>query len=144
MKSSRKKPLPLATVTTFGISYPTGLFLVSDHSAATQILVHINQHLNETVHCGNGSLIKILYSAVLLLYNFKVISFLLAFILQPLPVVRKFFLRGIYMEELISHSLFYVNQHPFGAQLFEGRLALNPGLNLTWVSFSCVQKHFLG
>ena len=29
------------------------------------------------------------------------------------------------------------------AQLFEGRLALNPGLNLTWVSFSCVQKHFL-
>ena len=31
-----------------------------------------------------------------------------------------------------------------GAQLFEGRLALNPGLNLTRVSFSCVQKHFLG
>ena len=30
------------------------------------------------------------------------------------------------------------------AQLFEGRLALNPGLNLTQVSFSCVQKHFLG
>ena len=30
------------------------------------------------------------------------------------------------------------------AQLFEGRIALNPGLNLTWVSFSCVQKHFLG
>ena len=30
------------------------------------------------------------------------------------------------------------------AQLFEGRLALNPGLNLTLVSFSCVQKHFLG
>ena len=28
------------------------------------------------------------------------------------------------------------------AQLFEGRLALNPGLNLTRVSFSCVQKHF--
>ena len=32
----------------------------------------------------------------------------------------------------------------FRAQLFEGRLALNPGLNLTLVSFSCVQKHFLG
>ena len=31
----------------------------------------------------------------------------------------------------------------FGAQLFEGRLALNPGLNLTRVSFSCVQKYFL-
>ena len=30
------------------------------------------------------------------------------------------------------------------AQLFEGRLALNPGLNLTRVSFSCVLKHFLG
>ena len=30
------------------------------------------------------------------------------------------------------------------AQLFEGRLTLNPGLNLTLVSFSCVQKHFLG
>ena len=30
------------------------------------------------------------------------------------------------------------------AQLFEGRLALNAGLNLTRVSFSCVQKHFLG
>ena len=30
------------------------------------------------------------------------------------------------------------------AQLFEGRLALNLGLNLTRVSFSCVQKHFLG
>ena len=27
------------------------------------------------------------------------------------------------------------------AELFEG---LNPGLNLTQVSFSCVQKHFLG
>ena len=30
------------------------------------------------------------------------------------------------------------------AQLFEGRLVLNPGLNLTQVSFSFVQKHFLG
>ena len=30
------------------------------------------------------------------------------------------------------------------AQLFEGRLALYPGLNLTSVSFSFVQKHFLG
>ena len=32
----------------------------------------------------------------------------------------------------------------FWAQLFEGRLALNPGLNLTRVSISFVQKHFLG
>ena len=30
------------------------------------------------------------------------------------------------------------------AELFEGRLGLNPHLNLTWVSFSCVPKHFLG
>ena len=30
------------------------------------------------------------------------------------------------------------------AQFFEGRLALNLGLNLTLVSFSCAQKHFLG
>ena len=32
---------------------------------------------------------------------------------------------------------------PTRAQLFEGRLAINPGLNLTWVSFPCIQKHFL-
>ena len=30
------------------------------------------------------------------------------------------------------------------AELFEGQLALNPGLKLTRVSFSCIQKHFLG
>ena len=30
------------------------------------------------------------------------------------------------------------------AQWFEGRLALNPGLKLTPVSFSYVKKHFLG
>ena len=30
------------------------------------------------------------------------------------------------------------------AQLFEGRLALNPQLNLTLISFSWVQKHFVG
>ena len=29
-------------------------------------------------------------------------------------------------------------------ELFKARLVLNPGLNLTQVSFSCVQKHFLG
>ena len=31
-----------------------------------------------------------------------------------------------------------------GAQLFEGQLALNPGLNVTRVSLSYVEKHFLG
>ena len=30
------------------------------------------------------------------------------------------------------------------AQLFEDRLALNPGLKLSLVPFSCFQKHFLG
>ena len=30
------------------------------------------------------------------------------------------------------------------AQLFKGQLALNTGLNLTQISFSRVQKHFLG
>ena len=30
------------------------------------------------------------------------------------------------------------------AELFKGWLALNPGLKLTRVSLSCVQKHFLG
>jgi len=30
------------------------------------------------------------------------------------------------------------------AKMFEGRLALNLGLNLTLVSLSCAQKHFFG
>ena len=30
------------------------------------------------------------------------------------------------------------------AQLFEGRLVLNPGLNLIRVSVSFIEKHFLG
>ena len=38
----------------------------------------------------------------------------------------------------------YCGQALTRAQLFEGGLALNPGLNLTRVSFSCVLKHFLG
>ena len=36
------------------------------------------------------------------------------------------------------------NLNQFWAQLFEGQLALNLGLKLTLISFSCVQKHFLG
>ena len=49
--------------------------------------------------------------------------------------------RGSYVREFeLSHSNL-VNR---GAQLFEGLLALNPGLNLTRVSLSGVQKHFLG
>ena len=44
---------------------------------------------------------------------------------------------------------YYANQfislgQELWAQLFEGRLSLNPGLNLTLISFSSFQKHFLG
>ena len=50
--------------------------------------------------------------------------------------------RGIWSTDSKVRAILYsaINR----AQLFEGRLALNPGLNLTRVSFSCVQKHFLG
>ena len=48
----------------------------------------------------------------------------------------------------VSMVKFYVELHQRTAnswsQLFEGRLALNPGLNLTLVSLSCVQTYFLG
>ena len=40
------------------------------------------------------------------------------------------------LHQIVSYSSW--------AQLCEGRLALNPGLNLTCVSFSYVPKHFLG
>ena len=43
-----------------------------------------------------------------------------------------------------GQSIFELGSLFSRAQLFEGRLALNPGLNLTRVSFSFVQKHFLG
>ena len=50
--------------------------------------------------------------------------------------------------KLRKGNYFYCNQTSAVlstyAQLFEGRLGLNPKLNLTWVSFSFVQKHFLG
>ena len=49
--------------------------------------------------------------------------------------------RGSYVREFeLSHSNL-VNR---GVQLFEGILAPNPGLNLTRVSLSCVEKYFLG
>ena len=69
MRSSRKRPLSQAIMTIFGIRCSTRPFLVSGHSATTQSLIHIIQHLNETVHCGNGSLIKIFHSAVWQLYT---------------------------------------------------------------------------
>ena len=46
-------------------------------------------------------------------------------------------------DSLTQNNLLIVPQHTW-AQLFEGRLALNLGLNLTRVSFSFIQKHFLG
>ena len=44
---------------------------------------------------------------------------------------------------IMCHYGFYLPLY-FWAQLFEGQLALKPGLNLTRVSFSFAQKHFLG
>ena len=43
-----------------------------------------------------------------------------------------------------SRTFSHVSCTQIRAQLFEGRLALNPGLKLTLVPFSCFQKHFLG
>ena len=45
-------------------------------------------------------------------------------------------------RSLFVFSIFLDDFSP-RAQLFEGWLALNGRLNLTLVSFSCVQKHFL-
>ena len=47
------------------------------------------------------------------------------------------------MVRKLHYSVWEVHLN-FNDQLFKGRLALNPGLNLTTVSFSSVQKHFLG
>ena len=44
----------------------------------------------------------------------------------------------------VSLLLYFFCAVIIAKELFEGRLALNPRLNLTQVSFSCVQKHFLG
>ena len=54
----------------------------------------------------------------------------------------------IEMRDLPTLSYTSTNEIPSlsytWAQLFGGRLVLNPGLNLTRVSISLVQKHFLG
>ena len=42
------------------------------------------------------------------------------------------------------HAGYLIPSNRTGPSRFEGRLALNPELNLTRVSFSCVQMHFLG
>ena len=52
---------------------------------------------------------------------------------------------GMLVHRRVSPQQFVAGTHLYTwAQLFERRLAFNPGLNLTLVSFSCVQKHFLG
>ena len=51
--------------TPFGITQLEFLFVFKLSWVTTNSLIHISQHLNETAHCANGSLIKILYSAVL-------------------------------------------------------------------------------
>ena len=48
-------------------------------------------------------------------------------------------------SHMIGHCLLpRIQNLAHRAQSLEGRLALNPGLNLTLASFSCFQKHFLG
>ena len=42
------------------------------------------------------------------------------------------------------HEWIEIAKKSIWAQLFEGRLGLNPWLILTLVPFSFVQKHFLG
>ena len=59
MKSPRKRPL-LKRPRSPNWTFPLFLALVSDQSES----LHINQQFNEIAHCANGSLIKILYSAV--------------------------------------------------------------------------------
>ena len=52
---------------------------------------------------------------------------------------------GMLVHRRVSPEQFVASTHLYTwAQLFKSRLAFNPGLNLTLVSFSCVQKHFLG
>ena len=62
------------------------------------------------------------------------------------PYIKRTFCNGIIQIRVIENTYFF-SYHSvvlLWTQLFEGRLALNLGLNLTLVSFSCAQKHFLG
>ena len=61
MKSSRKRPRPLLGLPKW--SFP---LLLSSRKQPLS-LIHVDQHLNETAHSANDSLIKILYNAVLYL-----------------------------------------------------------------------------
>ena len=60
--------------------------------------------------------------------------------------VATIFWHCLYLKLLLMAFAFIFSITPLNnrAELFEGRLALNPGLKLTRVSLSCVQKHFLG
>ena len=62
------------------------------------------------------------------------------------PYIKRTFCKGIIQIRVIENTYFF-SYHSvvlLWTQLFEGRLALNLALNLTPVSFSCAQKHFLG
>ena len=51
----------------------------------------------------------------------------------------------LYLVKLILETLVHCLRNSIpGASCFEGRIALNPGFNLIRVSFSFVQKYFLG
>ena len=63
------------------------------------------------------------------------------YVVYMFPKTSKFLIR---LKEVWKNLLsFHKVVLAYRAQLFEGRLALNPGLTLTRVSFSSVQKHFL-
>ena len=54
------------------------------------------------------------------------------------------YLDGMLVHRRVTPQYYVAGTHLYiWAQLFEGRLALNTGLNLTRVSFSLVQKDFL-
>ena len=58
--------------------------------------------------------------------------------------IQKFCYHGNVALPLLLSVMLILAFQSLWAQLFEGRLALNPGLNLTQVSFSRVQKLFFG
>ena len=75
---------------------------------------------------------------------------------KGIPFVIERYMKGVFPSKMVYKNGkgldpgVYPYKHPLGfcvfctrAELFEGRLALNQGLNLIRVSF-CVQKHFLG
>ena len=94
-------------------------------------------------HGGLGARGKALFSCSIFLscwfetYNYRKHLLSFSFLINKLRFLGKIF--------LVKKRCDYKSEKTVrGAQLFEGRIALKPGLNLTLVSISCVQKHCLG